>query len=60
MVSIKNNARLSEKIKQLEDTLKYKEDNDNQIIADQAAKLTKRRIRNSKLKQKLKLRNQRN
>ena len=60
MESIKNNARLSEKIKQLENTLKYKEDNDNQIIADQAAKLTKKRIRNSKLKQKLKLRNQRN
>ena len=58
MVSTKNNNKLRLRIKELEESFKCKEESNNQIIATQAAKLTKRKNRNSKLKQKLKLRKQ--
>ena len=58
MTSTKNNKKLNLRIKELEESFKRKEESDNQIIATQAAKLTKRKNRNSKLKQKLKLRKQ--
>ena len=58
MSSIKDTGELKERIKELEKSFKWKEEIDNQIIATQAAKLTKRKNRNSKLKQKLKLRKQ--
>ena len=58
MTSTKNNEKLNLRINELEESFKRKEESDNQIIATQAAKLTKRKNRNSKLKQKVNLRKQ--
>ena len=54
MTSIMDTGELKERIKELEKSFKCKEESDNQIIATQAAKLTKIKNRNSRLKQKLK------
>ena len=54
-----DNAELNRKVKELQDALEGKEERNNQLIAKQSAKLIKRKIRNSKLKQKVrKLKNQ--
>ena len=58
MSSIKDTGELKERINELEKSFKWKEEIDNQIIATQAAKLTKRKNRGSRYKQKLKLRKQ--
>ena len=45
-------------MEELEESFERKVESDNQIIVNQAAKLTKRKIRYNKIKQKLKLRKQ--
>ena len=56
--SIKDTGELQQRIKELEKSLKWKEEIDDKIIATQAAKLIKRKNRGSRYKQKLKLRKQ--
>ena len=56
--SVRNNDKLRLRIKELEESFKCKDEINTQIMATQAAKLTKRKNRNSRLKQKWKLRKQ--
>ena len=56
--SVRNNDKLRLRIKELEESFKCKDEINTQIMATQAAKLTKRKNRNSILKQKWKLRKQ--
>ena len=58
ITSIKNTGKLEERMEELEESFERKVESDNQIIVNQAAKLTKRKIRYNKIKQKLKLRKQ--
>ena len=62
MIALKiDNAELDRKVKELEDTLEGKEEINNQLIAKQSAKLIKRKIKCTKLKQKVrKLKKQQN